>query len=62
MPYIGLLVHRALNARGLLPMDPMIQFILLMQPAMPAAMQATPRVRDGWGDVQSAMPSSGSMS
>jgi predicted permease len=39
MPYIGLLVHRALNARGLLPMDPMIQFILLMQPAMPAAMQ-----------------------
>jgi len=35
----GLLIHRALNARGLLPTDPMIQFILLMQPAMPAAMQ-----------------------
>ena len=39
MPLVYLGVHRVLRAQGLIPDDPMINFILLLQPAMPTAMQ-----------------------
>merc|ERR1739848_98719 len=38
-PLLYLGVHRTLRTQGLLPNDPMIHFILLLQPAMPTGMQ-----------------------